>query len=62
MLVQARTSTQGVFAFNVSKATVAGKDTLFKDLTDGYWTGMLMLNLLPLGTVHLLQLNKNKCN
>ncbi|WP_193138596.1 common pilus major fimbrillin subunit EcpA [Klebsiella aerogenes] len=34
-----RTSTQGVFAFNVSKATVAGKDTLFKDLTDGYWDG-----------------------
>ncbi len=35
----ARTSTQGVFAFNIAKATVAGTDTALKDLTDGYWDG-----------------------
>ncbi|TQI78603.1 fimbrillin MatB-like protein [Serratia fonticola] len=34
-----RTSTQGVFAFNIAKATVGGADTAFKDLTDGYWDG-----------------------
>ncbi|WP_156294518.1 common pilus major fimbrillin subunit EcpA [Serratia oryzae] len=34
-----RSSTQGVFVFDIAKATVAGTDTAFKDLTDGYWDG-----------------------
>lgn len=34
-----RSSTQGVFAFDIAKATVAGADTALKDLTDGYWDG-----------------------
>lgn len=34
-----RASTQGVFAFSILKAAVAGADTAFKDLTDGYWDG-----------------------
>ncbi|WON76153.1 common pilus major fimbrillin subunit EcpA [Serratia sp. UGAL515B_01] len=34
-----RTSTQGEFAFNIVKATVAGAETTFKELTDGYWDG-----------------------
>ncbi|NIF48658.1 fimbrial protein [Enterobacter sp. Ap-1006] len=34
-----RTSAQGVFAFNIAKATKAGTDTAVKDLADGYWDG-----------------------
>lgn len=34
-----RTSSQGVFAFNIVKATMSGKDAAFKDLADGYWDG-----------------------
>ncbi|TQI78609.1 fimbrillin MatB-like protein [Serratia fonticola] len=34
-----RTSTRGVFAFNIAKATLAGAEVAFKELTDGYWDG-----------------------
>ncbi|MFC0226666.1 common pilus major fimbrillin subunit EcpA [Serratia aquatilis] len=34
-----RTSTQGVFAFNIVKAMKGGEETAFKELTDGYWDG-----------------------
>lgn len=34
-----RTSTQGVFTFGIDKATVAGAETAFSELTDGYWDG-----------------------
>ncbi len=34
-----RTSTQGVFSFNIAKATLASAETAFKNLADGYWDG-----------------------